>query len=83
MPDQDQHQVLPCEMDPERWFAETGTKEGLQRVRSAIAACKTCPALEACMEYSAKVKPQYGVWAARNYTKTRRSRNRGEVSLSV
>lgn len=72
---QAEYPVLPCQMDRDRWFADTLTRDGQVSVRSAIAACKTCPALAACMEYAEKVKPRFGVWAGRYYAE-RRSRGR-------
>ena len=65
--------MLPCEMDPERWFADFTTEESKQRVLSAMKACKACPALEPCKVETAKVKPKFGVWAGRFYTEPRRS----------
>lgn len=59
--------VLPCEMDPERWFAERSTSVGMRLVESAVAACRCCPALDACGEYAGKVRPKFGVWAGRYY----------------
>lgn len=53
---------LPCEADPERWFADATTMEGKRLVQSAVNECRTCPALAACLEFTAKIKPHYGVW---------------------
>lgn len=59
---------LPCQTDPDRWFADASTMKGKQLVLSAISGCKTCPALAGCMKHTEKVKPKFGVWAGRYYT---------------
>lgn len=64
---------LPCEADPERWFADATTMEGKMRVKSALDACVGCPALLACREHAKKVKPSCGVWGGRYYGQHRRT----------
>lgn len=67
---------LPCEADPEQWFADANTMEGTRKVRAAIAACTACPALIACREHAKKVRPQFGVWGGKYYTQRRRAHRR-------
>lgn len=58
---------LPCEMDPERWFADAKSPTGLEMLESAVRACHGCPVLDACRKYTDAVRPDFGVWAGRYY----------------
>jgi hypothetical protein len=68
----DSYPTLPCQMDPERWFADETSGLGVRLVQSAIDSCQRCPALGACMKYTAQVSPGYGVWAGHYYTAGKR-----------
>ena len=57
--------VLPCEMDPDRWFASPEKDPVL--VESALDACTKCPWLAKCRDYAARVPGKHGVWAGRYY----------------
>jgi len=61
--------MTPCTAEPDLWFS---TRDDDQR--EAKQACKTCPALEACMRLVADLQPEFGVWAGR--TADERSRGR-------
>lgn len=62
---QNRKPLLPCEMDPDRWFGDP--KQDRVLVESAIAACRVCPWLAQCLTYAEKVPNKYGVWAGRHY----------------
>lgn len=76
----DDYPALPCEMDPERWFADTATSVGARLVASAIDACTKCPVLAACQQYTDKVRPDVGVWAGRYYTSPTRNHKKMAVT---
>jgi hypothetical protein len=48
--------------------------------RQAIAICKTCPKIDACLQY-ALVWEQYGVWGGT--TETQRQKLRKELGITV
>lgn len=60
---------LPCERDPDMWFPDGQTREALLLAELAIMRCRACPALRACAELAASVRPRptHGVWAGKNY----------------
>jgi len=60
--------VLPCEVDPDGWFAEGTSDRARGMVAEAIRECRSCPVLVECGEWAAVVRPSHGVWAGRDWT---------------
>ena len=55
---------VPCEVDPEAWFATRLTKAGARAQASAVEACGWCPVLASCRAYAlgAGNAERTGVW---------------------
>ena len=70
--------VLPCEVDPDTWFAEGNSIEARLDVEYATSVCERCPVLRACGELAAKIRPSHGVWAGRNWSKPPSQQPRGD-----
>jgi hypothetical protein len=49
---------MPCEDDPEKWFAE----EGSAAVTEAKQACRACPARIPCLRFAMLTGERFGVW---------------------
>ncbi|APD19285.1 WhiB family transcription factor [Mycobacterium phage Cepens] len=60
--------TLPCQDDPDMWFPEGTTRAAQEQAAAAIMLCRSCPALQACSELTARIKPNVGVWAGFDYT---------------
>lgn len=67
--DDDTADQLPCELNPDMWFPEGTTRDALLTAELAMLRCLECPALRACAEHVATMrpKPSSGVWAGQNY----------------
>jgi hypothetical protein len=50
---------LPCEQDPELWFADESCEED---VAEAVAGCRSCPVEEACGLGAVERGERYGIW---------------------
>jgi hypothetical protein len=70
--------VLPCRSDPDQWFVEATTPRNSEVVDAVIRECLRCPALDACGELAAKIRPTHGVWAGRDWTKPPSHQPRGD-----
>lgn len=70
--------LLPCELDPDGWFVEGTTDAKRERIDAAIRECLSCPVLAKCGELAAKVRPAYGVWAGKDWTKSPSHQPRGD-----
>lgn len=68
--------TLPCELNPDMWFPEGNSRDALLTAELAMLRCRECPALQACAEDVAAMRPRPtdGVWAGKDYTETRNRR---------
>ena len=67
-------------LDPEIWFPDHVTVEGVERTAEAKQVCATCPVCTDCLEYALAAHEPYGIWGGmtkqerRNFARRRRRR---------
>jgi hypothetical protein len=54
----------PCQEEPELWVSELADSRII-----AVTACRSCPAIEWCRKEAEAVRPKWGVWHGRDYSK--------------
>ena len=64
-------QALCAQVDPELWFAPTGSDEATEAKRI----CMRCPVRRECGDHAATCGEKYGIWAGRERD-TKRARAR-------
>jgi hypothetical protein len=50
---------LPCRTNPELWFADPGKSEDIAEAKRL---CRTCPVIDACLQYALDHRDRWGVW---------------------
>lgn len=64
-PTGDWRAVAACrEADPDLFFPVGTTGAALRQIDAAKAVCRTCPSLDACLEFALSTGQDAGVWGA-------------------
>lgn len=60
---------VPCEYEPEAWWAAPG----LAQAEDAVYGCSRCPVTALCLAYAVAADERYGIWGGENMASRRRS----------
>jgi Transcription factor WhiB len=68
----DHGQRPPCGYSSDSWMSEDPGERA-----TAARRCAGCPLFKVCAGLASEIKPSFGVWAGRDWTKQQRAARRG------